>query len=76
MAIGHIAEADPGQCPYASRSVVVKKKDGSFRLCVDYRRLNAQTVKDAYPLPRIDEILASLASARCFAALDLADGLS
>ena len=74
LAIGHIVEADPGECPYASRSVIVRKKDGSFRLCVDYRRLNAQTVKDAYPLPRIDEILASLANARCFAALDLLMG--
>ena len=74
LAIGHISEADPGECPYSSRSVIVRKKDGSFRLCIDYRRLNAQTVKDAYPLPRIDEILASLEKARCFAALDLLMG--
>ena len=60
LSIGAIEEADPGDCLYASRCVVVRKRDGSFRLCVDYRRLNAITVKDSYPLPRIDEILASL----------------
>ena len=58
-------------CPYASRSVIVRKKDGTFRLCIDYRRLNAQTVKDAYPLFRIDEILGSFAKAKYFIALDL-----
>ena len=74
LAIGAIEEADPGDCPYASRYVVVRKRDGSFRLCVDYRRLNAITVKDSYPLPRIDEILASLGKARYFASLDLIMG--
>ena len=72
--IGAISEADPGECPFASRCVVVRKKDGTFRLCVDYRRLNAITVKDSYPLPRIDEILASLGKARYFASLDLLMG--
>ena len=74
LAIGAISEADPGECPFASRCVVVRKKDGTFRLCVDYRRLNAITVKDSYPLPRIDEILSSLGKARYFASLDLLMG--
>lgn len=47
LALEHISEVDPGVCPYASRYVVVRMKDGSFRLCEDFRRLNAQTVKDA-----------------------------
>ena len=71
LSICAIEKADPGDCPYASRCVVERKRDGSFRLCVDYRRLNAITVKDSYPLPRIDEILASLGRARYFASLDL-----
>ena len=56
---------------FASRCVVLRKNDGTFRFSVDYRRLNAKTVKDSYPLPRIDEILASLRTARYFASLDL-----
>ena len=60
LSVGTISEADTGDCPYASRYLVVRKREGSFRLCVDYRRINSITVKDSYPLPRIDEILASL----------------
>ena len=52
-----IEPADPGEGPYASPVVIVRKKDGSHRLCVDFRRLNSQTIKDAYPLPRIDQML-------------------
>lgn len=52
----------------------MRKKDGSFRLCIEYRRLNAQTVKDAYQLPRVYDILTSLSKARYFAALDLLMG--
>lgn len=74
LSFGHILEATPGTCPDASRTVIVCKKDGSFRLCIEYRRLNAQTVKDAYPLPRVDDILTSLSEARYFAALDLLMG--
>lgn len=43
--------------PYAAPIVIVKKKVGSLRLCVEYRALNAKTIKDAYPLPRIEETL-------------------
>lgn len=60
--------------PYASQMVIVRKKDGKIRLCVDYRELNSKTVKDAFPLPRIDEALESLKGARYFICLDLTQG--
>lgn len=60
--------------PYASPIVLVKKKDGSLRMCVDYRQLNSKTRKDAFPLPRIEETLDSLTGAHWFSTLDLASG--
>lgn len=60
--------------PYASPIVLVQKKDGGIRLCVDYCRLNAKTRKDAFPLPRIEESLDGLAGAKWFSTLDLASG--
>lgn len=60
--------------PFASPIVLVRKKDGSLRLCVDYWALNSKTRKDAFPLPRIDESLDALSGARWFSTLDLAAG--
>ena len=60
--------------PYASAVVLVRKKDGKLRLCVDYRALNAKTHRDAYPLPRIEEALDALKDAKYFCSLDLAHG--
>ena len=58
---------------YAAALVVVRKKDGSLRLCVDYRGLNARTHIDAFPLPRIEEALDALKGAKFFSTIDLAD---
>jgi transposase InsO family protein len=62
--------------PYASPVVLARKKDGSLRLCCDYRALNAKTRKDAYPLPRIEEALDALKGAKYFCSLDLAHGFN
>lgn len=59
---------------YASPIVLVRKSDGSLRLCVDYRRLNSKTKRDAFPLPRIDESLDALGGAKVFSTIDLASG--
>ena len=60
--------------PYAAPIVIVRKKDNSIRLCVDYRRLNDETIPDAFPLPRIDESFDLLAGAKYFSTLDLGSG--
>ncbi|XP_067381076.1 uncharacterized protein [Channa argus] len=59
---------------YASPVVIVQKSDGSIRLCVDYRKLNLKTVKDPFPLPRIDESFDALKGAKYFSTIDLASG--
>jgi RNase H-like domain found in reverse transcriptase/Reverse transcriptase (RNA-dependent DNA polymerase) len=60
--------------PWASNVLLVKKKDGSWRFCVDYRKLNDLTKKEAYPLPRIDACLESLGGSCYFSTLDLRSG--
>src|SRR5919108_412385 len=59
---------------WASPIVIVKKKDGKPRFCIDYRALNRVTVKDAFPLPRIEDILEALDNAKYFSTLDLTSG--
>ncbi|MCG8033578.1 MAG: reverse transcriptase family protein, partial [Candidatus Thiodiazotropha taylori] len=64
----------PSSSPWASGIVMVQKKDGTKRFCVDHRRLNDVTTKDAYPLPRIDDSLDQLSGAKWFSCLDLNSG--
>ena len=59
---------------WASPLVLIKKKDGKERMCVDYRLLNNRTLKDAYPLPRVSDILDCLSGAKYFSTLDLKAG--
>ena len=62
------------QSPWASAVVLVQKKDGSLRFCIDLRKLNNQTMKDAYLLPCIDETLGSLQGSQWYSSLDLKSG--
>ena len=64
----------PSNSPWASAIVLVRKRNGKLRICVDYRHLNSVTKPDAYPLPRIDYLLDQLGSAKYFTTLDLVSG--
>ena len=64
----------PSTSPFGAPIIFVKKKDGTFRLCTDYRALNKVTVKNKYPIPRVDELLDQLHGAKYFTKLDLRQG--
>ena len=72
--MAHRGVIRPSKSPWSSPVVLVGKKDGSTRFCVDFCRVNAVTCKDVYPLPRIDETLDTLGGASYFTTLDLASG--
>ena len=65
---------EPSNSPWSSPILLCSKKDGSTRFCIDFRKLNSMTVKDAYPLPRIDDSLEALSDNVWFHSLDLASG--
>jgi hypothetical protein len=64
----------PSSSPWGCPAIFVKKKDDTLRMCVDYRPLNAVTIKNKYPLPHIDALFDQLASARVFSKIDLRSG--
>lgn len=64
----------PSVSPYGAPILFARRKDGCLRMCIDYRNLNGITKKNLYPLPRIDDLLDSLAGSRFFSKLDLASG--
>ena len=65
---------EPAQSEWASPVVIVTKKDGNPRFCVDYRKLNTATIRDAYPISRMDDCIESLGKARIFLTLDCNGG--
>jgi hypothetical protein len=64
----------PSASPYGSPILFVRKKEGTFRMVIDYRAINKLTVKDKYPLPRIDDLLDKLQGAKHFSSFDLSSG--
>ena len=64
----------PSTSPWGAAVLFMKKKDGSLRLCIDYRQLNKVTIKNKYSLPRIDDFFDQLQGAQCFSKIDLRSG--
>jgi hypothetical protein len=64
----------PSVSPWGAPVLFVKKKDGTLRLCIDFRKLNKVTVKNAYPLPRIDDLFDQLKDVKIFSKIDLRSG--
>jgi hypothetical protein len=71
LKLGYI---EPSTSPYGAPVLFVQKKDGSLRMCVDYRQLNKITIRDRYPLPRIDDLIDKLTHARVYSCFDMASG--
>ena len=64
----------PSSIPYASSVVLVKKKDGTSRMCIDFRALNKNTIKNRYPIPRIYELMDELFGSKYFSKIELRSG--
>ncbi|GFY16099.1 transposon Ty3-I Gag-Pol polyprotein [Trichonephila clavipes] len=64
----------PSESPGSSPVILVRKKDNTWRFCVDYRRLNRITKKDVYPPPRIEDTFDSLQGSKFFSSMDLSSG--
>jgi hypothetical protein len=64
----------PSSSPWGAPVIFVEKKDGTQRMCVDYRALNEVTIKNKYPLPRIEDLFDQLKGAKVFSKIDLRSG--